>query len=511
MSGFPPYNYSEVSGTEIVQLGKFETILQGVEANGFVNKVPQNKSEAFEMQHQKIRIQTIASRLYLLGYLRRKFNPKRIHRKIDKIKRATLAFQKDANLTTDSWVGDETWYALDELVSFESTFTYEKWFENDRIKPEVQNAMHRAIQLRLWSLGLYHKKPRPKSKLLTKRSLLKFGSILRMFYMRKKTFTADFNFETIQLLFDQEELTYAITTRSKPTSGSFFLKLTKESDFKRTAERTLSKIFIVNCAKIELWLLGYDVAIDGDSNYKYAVEGDLWTAVYRYHQEFEEKSKAEARKLAMKITPKLFLSMGNALKSEESYKADDASEEIAQELFVKDNVAKTTSNIQKAWNFIKEKGMRLWDGLKRIWRWIKKIGKKVVSFIQNNLFKGFYRFVSKSFKIVTKGIGAIVKSIGVYIRGGMVTNGMFFKFSKDMDTYVHIAKNISDEDAEAGSLALVKQSTAFKLGCKMVGYLFYFFKNLSLGLFGWAKILFSLLKSYRELRVLYHDFKLIAS
>lgn len=511
MSGFPAYTYPKVSGTEVEQLGEFETILNGVEANGFVNKVPVNKTEAFEMQHQKIRIQTIASRLYLLGYLRRKFKPKRIHRKIDKIKKAVLAFQRDANLTQDSWVGDETWYALDELVSFESSFTYEKWFVDGHIKPEVQNAMHRAIQLRLWCLGLFHKKPRPSSKLLTSRSLIKFGSIVRMFYMRKRSFAAGFNYETLELLFDQEELTYAITKRSKPTSGSFFLKLTKETESKRSAERILSKVFMINCAKIELWLLGYDVVIDGNDNYRYEIEGDLWKEIFKYYQDFEGKSAAEARKLAMKITPQFFITIGNALKSEESYKADDASEEIAQQLIIKNNVAETTSNIEKAWNYVKEKGMRLWDGLKRIWRWIKKIGKKVVAFVKNNLFKGFYRFVSKSFKIVSRGIGAIVKSIGVYIRGGMVTKDIFFKFSKDMDTSVYIDKNINAENSAAGSLALLKQTKAFQLGCKMVGYVFFLFKNLSMGLLGWAKILFSLLKSYRKLRVLYQDFKLVAS
>ncbi|WP_298418380.1 hypothetical protein [uncultured Kordia sp.] len=508
MSGFPAYTYREVSGTPINQLGGFETILNGVANNGFVNRVPVDKTEAFQMQHQKIRIQTIATRLYLLGYLRRDFKPKRIHKKIEKIKRATLAFQKDANLTQDSWVGDETWYALDELVSFESTFTNERWFVNGRIKPEVQHAMHRAIQLRLWSLGLYGKKPRPKFKLLTRRALYNFTRILHMFAIRKRSFVSDFNTETLILLFDQEKLVHFIKKRSVVTRNVFNLMLATD---KEEEDETLSKNFMVNCAKIELWLLGFKLRVDVKLSYNYEYGSGIWNALAEFHREFEGRKVHIAEKLAKNVSPRLFVSLANALKSEESYKEDDASEEIAQQLFVKNNTAETTSNIQKAWGFIKETGMRLWDGLKRVWRWIKKIGKKVVTFIQHNLFKGFYRFVSKSFKIVTRGIGAIVKSIGVYIKGGMVTEGMFFKFSKDMDTSVYIDANISNENAEAGSFALLKQTTAFKLGCKIVGWIFYIFKNLSLGLWGWAKILFSLLKGYKELRVLYHDFKLIAS
>lgn len=507
MSGFPAYTYPKVSGTEIEQLGEFETILHGVENNGFVNKVPVNKTEAFEMQHQTIRIQTIATRLYLLGYLRRNFNPKRIHRKLDKIKKATLEFQRDANLTQDSWVGDETWYALDELVSFESEFTYENWFVDGRIKPEVTNAMHRAIQLRLWTLGLYSKKPRPKFKPLTRRSLFQFTCILHMFLIRKKSFASDFNTETIALLFDQEELVNYIKKRSA-ANNAFDLNLRIA---KKDEDETLSKNFIVNCAKIELWLLGFKLRIDEKLTYNYAYGSGIWNALAEFHREFEGRKVHIAERLAKEVSPRLFISLGNALKSEESYKEDDASEEIAQELFVKGNLQKTKSNIENAWSFIKETGMRLWDGLKRVWRWIKRIGKKVVTFIQHNLFKGFYRFISKSFKMITRGIGAIVKSIGVYIRGGMVTKDIFFKFSKDMDTSVYIDKNINAEDSAAGSLALLKQTKAFQLGCKMVGYVFFFFKNLSLGLLGWAKILFSLLKSYRKLRVLYQDFKLVAS
>jgi len=511
MSGFPAYTLPEVSGSEVHQLGQFEDILEGVKKQGFVNSVPENKTEAFDVQNQKIRLQTIASRLYLLGYLRRRIKPRRIHKKIDDIQEAVLKFQRDAGLTQDSWVGDETWYALDELVSFESELSTTKWFENGQVKPSVKNAVHRAIQLRLWCLGLYSRKPRPKSDPLSRKALQKFNRILYMFLIRKKRFVADFNYETLQLLFDQEALTYAIAKRSKPTSGSFFLRLSTDKT-QREIDRALSKTFMVNCVKIELWLLGYEVSIDGRDNFKYKEGGELWEAISLYYRQFEGKSITVADKLALKITPQLFLGIGKALRDDENdtaFNADDASEEIAKEMIVPENVQKTTSNIRQAWEFVKEKGMRLWDGLKRVWRWIKKIGRKVVSFIKNNLFKGFYRFVSKAFKIVGKGIVEVVKSIGVYLRGGMVSNGMFFKFSKDMDASIYVSKSISPEDAAAGALKLQKQSKAFSIGCKMIGFAFYIFKNLSLGLLGWAKILYSLLKSYKDLRVLYQDLKFI--
>jgi len=506
MNGLPQYKIKSVPDSRIDELGQFEVIMEEANKKGLVNEVPKNEAEAYDIDRQKIRLQTIATRLYLLGYLRNKIPSRRIHKKLENIKEAVLKFQKDANLVQDNWVGDETWFALDELVSFESDFSEDKWFVEGEIRPEVINAIHRATQLRLWCLGLYRRKPKPNFKLLSKVSLYKYGRILKIFLIKSNAFATNFNYESLSILFDQDLLTQAITKRSKPNKDSFFIKLAKG---KKKAERELSQSFMVNCAKIELWLLGYDVKIDGDTSFQYEEGGDLWAGISSYYQQFRGMNKRDAGALAMKITPKFFLEIGSALDAASTYNLDDASEEIVNELYSSNEVT-TTNNINEAWNYIKEKGIRLWDGLKRIWRWIKKIGKNAARFIKNNVFKAFYRYTSKTYKIFTRGLSAVLKSFAVYFKGYLNSPGMFFGFSKDLDFISFISKSVSVENANLGISKLVKQSKAFNLGCRIVGFLFYIFKNLALGLLGWAKILFSLLKGYKELKLLYADLKMIA-
>ena len=509
MDILPAYNVSEVNTSDsyIDQLGQFENILGEAEHKGIIHVVPSSEEETYNIENQRIRLQTVATRLFLLGYLPRRISPRRLEARIGLVKKAILKFQKDAGLVQDAWVGDKTWYALDQLVSYESNFDFDQWFLPDgAVKSEVEEALCRAAQLRLWSLGLYHRKPRRKAIHLKKVSFFKFSSILKMLQIVDDQFQADLHYDTLKLLFDQEALVQAIKRSKRPNKDSFSVKLPKTN---RKTGNTLFQIFIVNIAKIELWLLGYEITIDGKPNVKYMVGGDLWNAIAHYYQNFENVSSVKAKKLASKITPKLFEGLGAAIAAVNDYDQDDASEEIAR-IMMPENTIKASNIFRDAWNYIKEKGVRLWDGLKRVWGWIKRIGKKVVSFIDKNIFKAFYRFVSKSFKIVKKGIAAVVKSFGVYFSGELQTDHILYKFSKDMDIKAYFDQNAKNSDLEIGIQKLQNQSKAFNLGCRMIGFLFYVFKNAVLGFFGWAKLLYALLRSYKELRLLYIDFKAVA-
>ena len=500
IDALPKYTPAALSGSAIDQIGQFEDILLEAGKEGVINDPPNSEAETYNIESQRIRLQTIAERLYLLGYLRNKIKPNKIDKKLEEIREAVFVFQNDANLKKDHWVGNKTWFALDELVSFESEFTYDQWFVNDRLKPEVQIAMHRAIQLRLWCLGLYSKQPRKKFDLLKKASLFKFGKILKIFLFEPKHFPLGFNVQTLKILFNQDILTDAIVKRSSPKKKSFMLQLSGQD---KEGDRNLSNRYIVNCAKIELWLLGFKVDIDGKDDFLLSKQSDLYKAIFDYYQQFENCDKKTAKNLAGTITPKLFVGIGAANEINDSFDLDDASEEIAKSIG-------NTAQINKAWSYIKNKGMRLWDGLKRVWRWIKMIGKKVSSFIENNVFKGFFRYTSKAYKIIKLGMIEVVKSIQIYLKGQMNSSNVQFYFSKDMDTTTYFSKNISSEDAELGLQKLLKQSKAFRLGCRMIGFLLGLFVKLATTFVGWARLLFSLLKGYKELRLLYLDLKALA-
>jgi hypothetical protein len=78
------------------------------------------------------------------------------------------------------------------------------------------------------------------------------------------------------------------------------------------------------------------------------------------------------------------------------------------------------------------------------------IGKKVSAFIENNVFKGFFRYTSKAFKIINEGMKEVVNSIQIYLKGDLTTSKIQYHFSKDMDTASYISINMTTEEAEQG-------------------------------------------------------------
>ncbi len=500
-SSLPEYPLTDLSGSYINQLGQFEDILEEANKKGLINNPPSDEEETYNFESQRIRIQTIASRLWLLGYLRRKISAKNIRKRIGDIKDAVAQFQKDASLKQDNWVGNKTWYALDQLVSFESGIIYDQWFTNNSIRPEVIVAVKRATQLRLWSLGLYKSKPNKNFKDLKLKDLKNLESVLKIFLIKHNLSKVDFNYETLKILFDQDMLINSIAKRSSNNEVSFLLNLPTRDNLK---QKELAQKFIVNCTKVELWLLGYEVKIDGKNDFQMIRGSNLYKAISHYYNHFLNYNASKATELAEKITPKLIKGIAVVNDVEDDNISDDAVEEIAKEI-------SSDEDVNKAWSYLKNKGMRLWDGLTRVWRWFKKIGKKVVKFIRENVFKAFFRYASKAFKIVKRGMTALVKSIDSYLKGEINVTNISFRFSKDMDTTILMSEDLSYEHAELGISKLISQSKTFNLACRIVGWIFDVFINLTTGFMGWARLLVSLLRSFKELKLLYIDFKAIAT
>lgn len=493
---FPEYTLGDLEGSHLDQIGKFEIILDQAEEKGVISHAATDTEDTYDLKTQRIRIQTIASRLYLLGYLSKKTTPKNIEKRLDVVKEAVGNFQKDANLKVDNWVGDVTWYALDELVSFESVLSKRKWFKEGRVRPQVEKAIHRGIQLRLWSLGLYKNRPNQNFKLLGNDSLKNFQTILRIFLVEKTSLNNLLSEDTISLLFDQDALTRAIASRAGPDLSNWQLNFSG----KKSRQQKLARKFIINSAKIELWLLGYKVKIDGRDDFEYSLSSDLYVAISQYYQQFGGLAKTKAEVLARKITPSLFKGISEASEESDSFNVDDASAEVAKEI-------STATQVEKAWSYVKEKGISLWDGLKRIWRWMKKIGKKALSFIEKNVFKGFFRFVTKAYRIVKKGMSAVIRSFDVYLKGKLILPGIQLEFTKDMDTVALISKSSPTEQVLDAMEKRNRRSKAFSVGCRMISLAFGVFKKLASNVLGWARLLISLVRGYKDLKVLYFDFK----
>ena len=69
------------------------------------------------------------------------------------IKRAPWKISPGTGLVADGWVGDYTWKALMELVSFEAPIDLLRWL-NPEPKGRPKISLKRAIALRLHVLGL---------------------------------------------------------------------------------------------------------------------------------------------------------------------------------------------------------------------------------------------------------------------------------------------------------------------------------------------------------------------
>ena len=492
----PEYDLPGLSGNPVDQLGQFDTIVEQAIDKGVINDVPTSEQETFNYKKQQLRLQTIASRLHLLGYIRRKIALRRIKHRLDDIKAAVYEFQKDAGLVEDGWVGDKTWFSLQELFSFETKLS-QKWFNSDgTIYDRNKRALHRAIQLRMWSLGLMNRRPKKNFSLLEGKDLEKLKKITSIFLLDKPP-SFGFNYDTLSILFDQDRLSNAIARRSSRSKMSFLLNTNKKLRNKRLAER-----FIVNCAKIELWLLGYDVKIDGKNNYNISLNSDIYKALKLFYRDFKNLSTSKATQLAKTIKPVFFTEIAEVADKTDSYSNKDASQDIFQYFT-------SHQKVESAWSYVKERSLSLWDGLKRIWRWIKKIGRKVINFIKENIFKGFFRFVSKAYKITKTGFSQIAKSISTYVKGSLKGENYFIKYSKDMDTTAYYL-NTSTENHTNTSELLIRQSKAFRIGCSIIGWVFKIFKKISTGFIGWTRLLMTFVKSYQEIRKLYLDFKSLA-
>ncbi len=494
---FPKFDKAEMSGPPDTQLCTFEGYMNGLEKHGLVNYVPTGLNESYNANSQGIRLQTIANRLYVLGYLRRRIKPKNISKNKKVIYSAILQFQKEANLKNDGWVGEQTWGALDQLVSFESDIVTEQWFDGDKLKENVQFAMYRAIQARLNILGLTSSKPSVKKKDLSNRIFNKFKKLILAFKVYPKGMKFEANLFTIKLLFNQDFLSTLLKRTYKKNKEKFLIAA---SD---TNTHDIVKKFAINCAKVELWLLGFEINFKEDTTVQYQEGSNLHKSLTSFYKDYLGYSTRKAYEKALSITPFFFWTITEVNKSNIDL-SDDASEELAKEINTKDKV-------NTAWLFIKEKSLRLWDGLKRVWKWIKKKGKQLISKISKAIKQSaFYRYASRAFKIIKIGIGEVVESISVYVKGQISYKHIDMKFSKDMDSLIFIHRDSESKEIHQAIKKIEHQSRAFSVATRIITFVINIIKRIATGLIGWVKILWSLVRSYKEIRKLYQDFVQLA-
>ena len=221
----------------ISRIGALDEDLSQSEVNGLFVPLP---LEEPRKSKDVSRIKTIRNRLANLGYL-----PKDSGRPfLDKsLEQAIRWFQQEADLTVDGWVGEQTWTALQELVSFENPSNLQRWFRGGKIKA----ALKRAIGLRLFVLGLMEYAPASHPVDPTS-GMAAFGRVWQILNLGPVTSRASISLEWVARLFDQDGLVDRLANAKVPTT---------------LQERQSIHGFVLNVAKIELWLAGYKVRPGG--------------------------------------------------------------------------------------------------------------------------------------------------------------------------------------------------------------------------------------------------------
>ena len=233
---------------------ELDAILEKASRNGIAAPLPDSIHEVRSKELLESRICTVRTRLYLLGYLEDDNQRSEIDGMLED---AITQFQDEAELVKDGWVGQQTWTALQELVSFEHPSNLHKWFKGNQIKP----ALLRAIKLRLYVLGFLPSQQVQDADRLSK-ALEKFVTIARILKLHDQPLSPDVVFDTINVLFDQD----GIAARLGQTGEDFMRH--RPADIRKQDARNITHKFIICCAKIELWLLGYDISLDGTAKYK---------------------------------------------------------------------------------------------------------------------------------------------------------------------------------------------------------------------------------------------------
>ncbi|HLP46164.1 MAG TPA: hypothetical protein VK469_09465, partial [Candidatus Kapabacteria bacterium] len=306
------------------------------------------------------------------------------------------------------------------------------------------------------------------------------------------------------------------------------------------------KKFVINVAKIELWLHGFDgVEIDGQESYimpprtersrmplanrkaQYPFYNalceywDIWKDrraldhecmkkiatskdVEKYKSLDDALSRADYSTLTENITPVFFASL-HCVYEDDSDSDFDYCGELAKKIENKE------ISVDVQWEIIKKKGSRLWDGIKRVWKWIKKQFKKIFVFFKNIFARTIFRYAAKAFKIVKRAVSAIVETVEYLVHNkmdGSDLENIFVLHDSDFDQKVFISQNADPEKVNEFVRRWNVIIARFNLGSKIIGIVFFCIKNVNT-IVGWARIVYSFIKDMKTLKPIYEQLKVV--
>lgn len=514
------------------QYDTLQTIISDAQQQEVFPPAPHNEGQ--NIMHES-RITVVRTRLFLLGYLSEDDQSTTWD---NALKEGMQEFQEDSGLSITGQIDRESWIALQEMVSFEHEIEVEKWYHNGVPLP----SMLRAIGLRLYVFGLLDKKMSPQGRKQKKQEKLEdkrkqkkqaklqdqmakaiqeglneFAELSFFLGLADQSLpridSSIFPSNTVRALFDQDRILEGI---SKAWNGQAF-SLNRLPDFKPTQTRERVKNFIVCCARVELWLHGYDVSLDGQPQYKVPIDTSrsikaVSFPMFHALNSFWEDSglgEDDAWRKAKTIE-------GDFFQMVSKMQADGAKAKILQpsEEVYKVIIHEEPTVISKIWDGIRTIGSRIWDGIKRAWNWFKalmgKIGKaiKKVASWAKNLSRLAYRYAMNAFPAVHQIIQSVSASVKALIHPVFPDSDpkvMMIKRDKDFDFSVFVNEDSTPEQQVALLQKFQYNAVLVRFGFEimrlLIGTIIDLVKKIvTAG--GWFGLILALLKAFSRLKEL---------
>lgn len=484
------------------QYERLEEAIWQARADQIIIPLPNVKPESADA-YSESQLETIREWLKLLGFLDQSAQEDwgALETAVRRFQRA--AFGED-NLTIDGWVGEETWGALQELVSFEEPSNLEKWLDSNK-KPCP--ALQRALHLRLFALGMAETQPgqniKPTSIDAGLRNFAAVWRTLKWEGLKLQTTLTDIDLATLEVIFDQDALVARLATSRSPNE---------------VEEKLLIRPFVIAMAKIELWLAGFDGIRPDGYNFEERALADrgidlnndhpLYAVLVQYFDEVENDdhsaSKIKAKNFVSLTFPAFFAGIQSLLTG-----ADD---DLSDSGTVFDDL--DPNLLQQAWDGVYKIRARIWDGIKRAWHWFKGIINKAIGNIDlflKNLSRIAHQYVLKAYEGVEAVIKCVCRSITFFTRpilklplkqygisepGGLVIGrDRDFDFRSLVDAYACAEEINIMADYVAGKAKLFNMSCRFL--ASMLNILLSLLKKTSCA--GWVGLLMALLKLYKSI------------
>lgn len=423
-------------------------------------------------------IRAIRARLIELGYLGEgESHTNRRKESIDPVLiKKIKQFQREAGITEDGWAGPNTWRVLECLVSFENQQNPERWGDV-WLKPEnllSNQAVLRGVYCRLYTMGFFADWDRDRINTKTVVSPIdnpSFQAAIQQFCHFAKQLELvhpscnDLNQELLVALYEYDNIV--------ATLGSVDI-------FSRVSKAFKDNIDAI--ARIELWLLGYDI-VPGKDQAGWENIGTVKSAITR--RQFSKTRRAiESFCVDNQQAIPDFIQVGETT-AELMAAFSQLSDEPEKDIHLGKQLNATVSSILADKNSrtefesqFKKLANGIFDGIKRVIRWLFRIVKQIVVFTKE-FIANIVRYISKKARKFYVGV---VKAIDIVYSGMTYLKKsahyddtrpvqIVFGHDNDFDQFCLIAPGVQSDHIRQGMLRYSLRSKLYAAGLDIVTHL----------------------------------------